>query len=334
MRALVTGAAGFIGSHLTERLLNQGAEVIAVDSFTDYYPRWMKQLNLAQAGCHPSCTFIEGDLTRLDLSPLLERVDYVFHHAAFAGVRASWGSAFEGYLRNNVLATQCLLEAAKHAPVRKFIYASSSSIYGDAESFPTPETTTPRPISPYGATKLAGEHLCFLYWRRSGVPTVALRYFTVYGPRQRPDMAFHIFIRALLAGQALEIYGDGRHSRDFTYVSDIVTTNLLAAEKGRPGQVYNVGGGAEVPLNDVVRTLKTLTGRDVPIHYMEVQGGDPRRTAADTALAREELGFQPEVDLEQGLRWQIGWLEDILSMQPPADYERAKPDRGRSFTRS
>lgn len=316
MRALVTGAAGFIGSHLTERLLKEGAEVIAVDSFTDYYPRWMKQLNLRESVDHRSCSFVEGDLTELDLSSLLQGVDYVFHQAAQAGVRASWGAAFEGCLRNNLLATQHLLEAARGTGTRKFIYASSSSVYGDAERVPTPEATVPRPISPYGVTKLAAEDICFLYWRRFGVPVVTLRYFTAYGPRQRPDMAIHKFIDALLTGRPIEVYGDGCQSRDFTYVDDVVTANLLAAEKGPAGRIYNVGGGAEVTLNEVIQTLKMVTEQDVTVRYGEAQAGDPRRTAADTTLARMELGYRPEVDLEEGLRQQIRWLRELCCLQP------------------
>ena len=317
MRALVTGAAGFIGSHLAERLLDQGAEVVAVDAFTNSYPRWIKELNVRRILRHPACTFIEGDLAQMELQDPLKGVEQVFHQAAWAGVRSSWGSAFEVYVRNNVLSTQRLLEAAKDASISKFIFASSSSIYGDAETFPTSETAVPRPTSPYGVTKLAAEHLCYLYRRRFGIPVVSLRYFTVFGPRQRPDMAFQIFIRGLLMGQSIEIFGDGEQTRDFTYVDDIVTANLLAAEKGRLGRVYNIAGGVEVTVNEVVRTLSCLTGKIVPVHNRQTQGGDARRTAADTSLARAALGYEPMVGLEEGLKREVGWVREVLLSHPP-----------------
>jgi len=321
LRALITGAAGFIGSHLSERLLKQGATVVGIDCFTDSYPRWVKELNLRESLSHPRFSFIEGDLIALDLNSVLDGVECVFHQAAQPGVRSSWGLAFEAYVRNNVLATQRLLEAARGTAIRKFVYASSSSIYGEAEKFPTSESITPRPISPYGVTKLAGEHLCLLYCRRYGVPAVTLRYFTAYGPRQRPDMGFHTFIHAFLSGRPISIYGDGGHSRDFTYVSDVVTANVLAAEKGPAGRVYNIGGGVEVTLNEVIRTLKTLTGADVQIRHQEANAEDPRRTAADTALAIGELGYQPAVGLEEGLKQQIGWVRELIRRQPAGEDE-------------
>lgn len=312
MRALVTGAAGFIGSHLTERLLEQGVEVIAIDSFTSAYPRWMKELNLGSSLGHPRCSFIEGDLAELDVSPILQEVDWVFHQAAQAGVRTSWGPAFEGYIRNNVLATQRLLEAARGSSVRKLIYASSSSVYGDADTLPTPETALPRPLSPYGVTKLTGEHLCLLYRRQFQVPVVILRYFTAYGPRQRPDMAFRIFIESLLMGQTIDIYGDGEVSRDFTYVDDVIAANLLAAERGRAGRVYNIGGGAEVTLTEVIRKLGTLMRQEIRASYQRSTAGDARHTAADIALARKELGYRPKVSLAEGLIQQIRWVRDLI----------------------
>lgn len=329
MRALVTGAAGFIGSHLAEELLGQGAEVVALDSFSDYYPRWIKELNRSESVTHPRCSFIEGDLIELDLPSLLRGVDFVFHQAAQPGVRASWGSAFEAYVRNNISATQRLLEAARDTPIRKFVYASSSSIYGETDSIPTRESAVPRPISPYGVTKLAAEHLCSVYNRRFGVPVVTLRYFTAYGPRQRPDMAFHVFIRALLAGGAIEIYGDGGQSRDFTYVADVVAANLLAAERGAPGRIYNIGGGAEIALNQAIDTLKELTRGDAPIYYKEQKAGDPRRTAADTTLATRELNYRPQVDLGEGLRRQIDWLKALLSSEPEAVYPAMTSGQGK-----
>jgi UDP-glucose 4-epimerase len=308
----VTGAAGFIGSHLSEVLLAKGAEVIAVDCFTSFYQRSAKQLNLAKIISHPRCRFVDGDLSEADVSDLLTGVDYVFHLAAQPGVRSSWGAAFDGYVRNNVLATQRLLEAARNYPIAKLVYASSSSIYGDAETLPTPETVTPLPVSPYGVTKLAAEHLCWLYWRRFGVPAVTLRYFTAYGPRQRPDMAFDTFIRAALEGRPIEVFGDGEQSREFTYVDDIVEANLLAAAKAPAGRIYNVGGGAQATVNEVVGMLGRLIGESVSTIRKEETPGEARHTAADTTLARTELGYRPRVGLEEGLGHQIRWVSELV----------------------
>jgi len=315
MRALVTGAAGFIGSHLSEALLEQGVELVATDCFTDYYPRWVKELNLSAVVGHPRCRFVEGDLTQLNLAGLLNGVDYIFHQAAQPGVRASWGATFESYVHNNVLATQRLLEAAKQQRVRKVIYASSSSVYGDAEAYPTREGMAPQPVSPYGVTKLAAEHLCSLYWREFSLPVVSLRYFTAYGPRQRPDMAMTRFIRAALDGHPIEIYGGGWQSRDFTYVDDVVAANLLASEKARPGRVYNIGGGVEVTVNEIIRTLERLVGETLRTVHREEGPGEARRTSADTSLARKELGYRPRVGLEEGLARQIAWARRLVRPQ-------------------
>ena len=317
VKALVTGAAGFIGSNLVERLLRDGWEVVGIDAFTDYYPRAAKESNLQQALNHPAFHFMEGDLLDLDLEILLRalHVDVIFHEAAQAGVRASWGQTFEVYTRLNVLATQRLLEAAKNVPITKFVYASSSSVYGDAESFPTPETARPQPVSPYGVTKLAAEHLCYLYWRNYGVPTVSLRYFTVYGPRQRPDMAFHIFTRAMLTGRPIQVYGDGRQTRDFTFIDDAVEANMLAAANGPAGSVFNIGGGARVSLMDVIEQLMQHTGREVPLQFGDTQRGDARHTAADISQAQTVLGYQPQVSLDLGLAREVNWLRELLASE-------------------
>src|SRR5262245_64919423 len=222
--ALVTGVAGFIGSHLAERLLRDGVRVTGVDCFTDYYDPAIKRRNLERARSHPEFALVELDLGEADLAALPD-VQVVYHQAAQPGVRASWGADFAIYTHHNVLATQRLLERYRGSSLERFVYASSSSVYGDAERYPTDEGLLPRPLSPYGVTKLAGEHLALLYARNFGMPVVALRYFTVYGPRQRPDMAFHRFCRALLTGQAITVYGDGRQSRDFTFVADAVEAN-------------------------------------------------------------------------------------------------------------
>jgi len=305
---LVTGSAGFIGSHIAERLVNDGHHVVGVDCFTDYYPRWIKERNLQTLLATEKFDFVESNLLELDLSKLLEGVDYVFHEAAQAGVRASWGADFEIYTRNNVLATQRLLEAAKESKLKKFVYASSSSVYGDAKSYPTTEDMTPKPVSPYGVTKLAGEHLCMLYWKNFHVPTVALRYFTVYGPRQRPDMAFHKFIKAILEGKPITIYGDGEQTRDFTFVADAVDANLLAMRSEQVGEVFNIGGGSRITVNGVVRMLEEIIGKDASLKHIAKQKGDVRHTAADITKARKLLGYEPTFDLRKGLELQVEWM--------------------------
>jgi UDP-glucose 4-epimerase len=316
---LVTGVAGFIGSHLAERLLRDGYRVIGVDCFTDSYPRQIKERNIENLGGSEKFTFIEANLLEIDLAALLRgesaiqsqpsaAVDWVFHLAAQAGVRASWGEAFHIYTDCNVLTTQRLLEAAKEAPLQKFVYASSSSVYGDAETYPTPEDVVPQPISPYGVTKLAGEHLCRLYWRAYGVPAVSLRYFTVYGPRQRPDMAFHRFIRAALERREIVVYGDGEQTRDFTFVGDTVDGTVRAAMTGQAGEMFNLGGGSRVTVNQVIRELESILGKKVRVRYAESQAGDVRHTSANISRAAAMLGYAPRTKLADGLRMEAEWL--------------------------
>ncbi len=309
MRYLVTGVAGFVGSTLAERLVSLGHEVVGVDCFTDYYPRRNKDANLSGLRAGPRFTFRELDLATADVAPLVQGVDAVFHQAAQAGVRASWGTMFETYTNCNVLATQRLLEAARGVgTVRRFVYASSSSVYGDTTDLPMRETSRPRPFSPYGVTKLAAEHLAELYRENFGVSTVSLRYFTVYGPRQRPDMGFHRFIARLLRGEPLPVYGDGEQTRDFTFIDDIVGANLAALGERARG-VYNVGGGSRVSLNEVLTLLGELTDRPVNVARTEKQAGDVRHTAADTTRAREDLGYAPAVALREGLTRQVAWMK-------------------------
>lgn len=308
MKVLVTGAAGFIGSHLCERLLNLGYEIIAVDRFSDYYSRRRKEKNVEQLLKNSKFALNELDLAGVELESLLSGVSMIFHLAAQPGVRASWGSNFEVYIRDNVLATQRLLEAVKDKKIEKFIYASSSSIYGDSETLPTKETTIPLPKSPYGVTKLAAEHLCYLYWRNFGVPTVSLRYFTVFGPRQRPDMAFYRIIASALKGERFSVYGTGEQSRDFTFVSDAVEATISAAERGINGRAYNIGGGNRATLSDVIDLVEKITGRKVIVEYKQAQKGDVMHTFADTSLARHDLGYNPCVKLEDGLRAQVEWF--------------------------
>ncbi len=308
--ALVTGAAGFIGSHLVERLLASGARVTGVDAFTDYYDPTIKRANLAGPLADERFRLLEMDLAAADLTTLPE-VDVVFHLAAQPGVRASWGTEFAAYAHHNVLATQRMLERYRGGRLQRFVYASSSSVYGDAERYPTPEDLLPRPFSPYGVTKLAGEHLVLLYGRNFGLPAVALRYFTVYGPRQRPDMAFHRFCRAMLRGETLTVYGDGAQSRDFTFVADAVEATFLAWERGGGPVTYNVGGGSQVEVREVVALLEGLLGVKANVRYEATPPGDPLRTRADSTRLRAALGMVPTVGIEQGLAAEAEWARGI-----------------------
>ena len=312
MKALVTGAAGFVGSHLSEALMASGAEVVGVDCFTDYYAREIKERNLAGLRSQPRFTFVEDALQTMPLEPVLEGVTHVFHLAAQAGVRKSWGDDFRVYTSHNVDSTQRLLEAIKERTIHRFVYASSSSVYGDVAAIPMREDAYLQPLSPYGVTKLAAEHLCHLYWANYGVPTVSLRFFTVYGPRQRPDMAFHKFIRAAYEGRPISLYGDGGQTRDFTFISDIVSANVAAGDRGTPGAVYNIGGGSRVSLLDVLSLIERLTGRTLDVRREGTQKGDMRDTFADTSRARADLGFAPTHTLEQGLAAECAWLAELV----------------------
>jgi len=309
MKYIVTGAAGFVGSHLCERLLTLGHEVVGIDCFTDYYPRKLKEANLEGARRRPRFTFLEQDLNVMDLSAVLAPGDIVYHQAAQAGVRASWGKSFEIYTRLNIDATQRLLEACKEAPPARFVYASSSSVYGDTAKFPEHEDDHPRPISPYGVTKLAAEHLCVLYHKAFGIPTVSLRYFTVYGPRQRPDMAFHKWCRAAREGRELPIFGDGAQTRDFTYIDDILDGLLAAAEAPCAGAVLNLGGGHRVTVNQVLEVLSAIHGKTLPRLDQGKQKGDVRHTAADIERAQRLLAYRPKVSLADGLRAEYEWVK-------------------------
>ncbi|MCB0311001.1 MAG: NAD-dependent epimerase/dehydratase family protein [Bdellovibrionales bacterium] len=312
MRCLVTGAAGFIGSTLCERLMDEGHEVVGIDSFVDYYPREVKERNLLALRQSDRFRFIEADLVECQLDSLVEGIEWIFHQAAQAGVRASWGDYFASYVHNNVFATQKLLEALRKSDsVKKIVFASSSSIYGNAEISPTSEDAIPAPVSPYGVTKLASEHLMSLYAVEAGLPTVSLRYFTVFGPRQRPDMAFNRFIRAAIKQDEITVYGDGEQSRDFTYVGDVVEANLLAAKLGNSGQVFNIGGGPHASVNQVLSILEQKLGK-LSVNRVKRQIGDARHTFADISLAEKFLGFKPQVNLEHGLENEIEWLEREL----------------------
>ena len=308
MNVLITGVAGFVGSHLAERLLERGERVIGVDCFTDYYARAIKESNLALMLGRPGFRFVESTIQEAELEALLDGVTHVFHLAAQAGVRRSWGRDFQVYTVNNVEATQVLLEALVGRSIEKLVYASSSSIYGDHAPIPMREDTLPQPLSPYGVTKLAAEHLCHLYSTNHGVPATSVRYFTVYGPRQRPDMAFNRFLRAALQGAPISVFGDGEQTRDFTYVDDAVAATILAAERGTPGRAYNIGGGSRVSVNDVLQIVERISGRRLDVRREPAQKGDMRDTYADTSRARAELGFAPATSLADGLAAEYRWL--------------------------
>ena len=297
MKALVTGCAGFIGSTLTERLLEDGFDVIGIDSFTDYYSRAYKESNLECSLENKRFTLIERDILSIETFP---DVDYVFHQAAQAGVRKSWGRDFEIYTRDNILATQWLLEYYKDKQINKFVYASSSSVYGDAK-LPMRENSLLKPVSPYGVTKLAAENLCYLYYKNYGVPTVSLRYFTVYGPRQRPDMGINKFVH-VLNDDIIEIYGDGSQTRDFTYVSDVVQANLLAARSDVAGESFNIGGGSRISVDDLIRLIEEAVGKDVQVKHVGAQKGDVRHTYADVTKAGKMIGYIPTVDIKVGVK--------------------------------
>jgi nucleoside-diphosphate-sugar epimerase len=312
VNALVTGVAGFIGSTLADTLVREGADVVGLDCFTDYYPRPVKERNLANLAGQSRFRFVEAAIRDADLPRLLADRTHVFHLAAQAGVRKSWGRDFEVYTVNNIEATQILLEACVGRRLERLVYASSSSVYGDHVAIPMREDALPQPVSPYGVTKLAAEQLCYLYHVNHGVPATALRYFTVYGPRQRPDMGFHKFLRATILGEPITVYGDGEQTRDFTFVDDAVSATIAAATRGVPGRVYNIGGGSRVSLNEVLDMIGRVTGRQPVTSIDPAQKGDMRHTFADTSLARADLGYTPRVHLEQGLAAEYKWLVELL----------------------
>ncbi len=310
--ALVTGAAGFIGSHLSEALLERGWRVRGVDALISPDETGRKAENFGWLSKLPGFDPRREDLRSADLDPLVDGVDVVFHLAALPGVRSSWGDQFAAYTRHNVEATARLLEDCRRRRIKRFVYASSSSVYGEAESFPVKESDPTHPVSPYGVTKLAAEHMVRLYGRAFGLETASLRFFTVYGPRQRPDMAFYIFFHSLLTGSEARIFGDGRQTRDFTFVADAVASCLAAADRGAPGAVYNIGGGSRVSVAEVLELMESLTGRKGNWRFVSPEKGDPRHTAADTSLARQEIGYRPSVSLEDGLKRQLEWIAPRL----------------------
>jgi nucleoside-diphosphate-sugar epimerase len=312
VRALVTGVAGFVGSHLADALLTRGDHVLGVDSFTPYYARARKEANLGAARRHEHFTFVRADLTDADLDAVLDGIDVVFHQAAQPCVRLSWAEGFADYVAHNVLATQRLLEAVKRTGTRRVVYASSSSVYGNQPRYPTTEDDLPQPYSPYGVTKLAAEHLCALYAENWGCSTVALRYFTVYGPRQRPDMSIYRLCDAALFHKPFPKYGDGEQVREFTFVDDIVRANLLAADADvEPGTVCNLAGGGEITLNELIGLVGEVAGRAVKVDEQPAEPGDARRNGGAVERAHRLLGWEPQVALRDGVAAQYAWHKSL-----------------------
>jgi UDP-glucose 4-epimerase len=309
MRIVVTGACGFIGSHLCDRLLEAGHDVTGIDGYVPFYPREIKERNISGARVSRRFTLHETLLEAApNLESLLEGAGAIYHLAAQAGVRSSWGGDFRGYVEHNVLGTQRLLEAAVLARIPRLIYASSSSVYGDVDELPLRESMALSPVSPYGVTKLAAEHLVHLYGKASDLSVTSLRFFTVYGPRQRPDMAFHRFLKAVRDREAITVYGDGGQTRDFTFIADLTDVLEQALTRGKPGLVYNVGGGQRISVLKVLETIAAVTGREVRVDRQAGQKGDMRDTLADTARAARDLGFTPKTRLLDGLKAEWEWI--------------------------
>ena len=314
MKTVVTGAAGFVGSTLARRLLAEGHDVVGVDALTDYYDPRLKRENLRDIA-HPRLQLVEADLNAIDLAALLADVEVVYHEAGQPGVRRSWGSDFDRYTQDNVCATQKLLEAALRAPrLQRFVYASSSSVYGDALRYPTQESDLPQPLSPYGVTKLAAEHLCRLYAENYGLPTVSLRYFTVYGPRQRPDMAFTRFCAAVRDGTEISVFGSGEQVRDFTFVDDVVEANVrVAGAAVENGAVFNVAGGTSTTVNEVIELLGEIAGMAPKVRRSDAVPGDVLRTGGSTRAIATATGWSPAVALPDGLEEQYRWAAAVLA---------------------
>lgn len=311
MNFLVSGCAGFIGSHLCEYLIEKGNKIIGIDSFSDFYPRKYKEKNIEGLLRNPSFEFIGRDMLELELEKIFEKVDGIFHLAAQPGVRTSWGKNFDYYIKDNIILTQRILEALKNFKGKRLVFASSSSVYGDSRSLPFKEDGPLSPISPYGVTKLACENLCLLYHKNFSIDTVILRYFTVYGPRQRPDMAFHRFFYSILQGKEIEIFGDGSQRRDFTYIDDIVHATFSAYERGISGEIYNLGGGESIPLLEVLKIMEDITKKKIKVSFKEREKGDSPHTWADYSKARKDLGYKPEFRLKEGLANQWEWIKQI-----------------------
>ncbi len=312
-RYIVTGVAGFVGSHIAERLIKDGHQVIGIDCFTDYYSQSIKEKNLEGLKKSDKFKLIHKDISEVNFDEILKDVKGIFHEAAQAGVRASWGKDFQIYCDNNILATQRLLESIKDKDI-KLVYASSSSVYGDTDKIPMEEDDRLKPISPYGVSKLAAENLCFLYYKNFGIDTISLRYFTVYGPRQRPDMAFHRIIKSGILEKEFILYGDGSQTRDFTYIDDIVEANISAFNNGKSGEVYNIGGGHRIDMNSVIEHISDIVGNKVKVKKIEDQKGDVRHTFSNTTKAQGDFDYRPKFDLAEGLRREFEWMKTNLDL--------------------
>lgn len=312
MKILVTGAAGFIGSHLCEKLLaDKQNEVVGVDTFIGPTPFELKQINLQNLCKHSRFQLIEADLLTADLEKILSNIDIIYHLAGMPGVRSSWGKDFDPYVMNNIMVTQRLLEAVKDIPLKKFIYASTSSVYGEKAGKVT-ENAYLTPLSPYGITKLTGEHLCHVYLKSYHIPIITVRFFTVYGPRQRPDMAFHRFSAQILKGEPVTIYGDGTQSRDFTYISDCINGIIpIAYKDGLIGQTINIGGKERATVNEVISLIEQITGKKASCHYSPRISGEPKHTWADISTAQKLLEYRPEISLKEGLAKEMDYIRMI-----------------------
>lgn len=304
VKVLVTGCAGFIGSSIVDELLKRNYEVIGVDALRDYYSRSLKEKNIENAIRDEHFIFEEGDL--LDVN--LPNVEYVIHEAAQAGVRTSWGEGFDIYAKDNILVTQRLLEHYKSSDIKKFVFASSSSVYGDSE-LPMREDRLLKPVSPYGVSKLAAENLCYLYFKNYSVPTISLRYFTVYGPRQRPDMAINRFTHSIINNEEIVVFGAGEQTRDFTYISDVVDATLNAMLSDDEGEVFNVGGGSTISVNKLVSLLEKAVEKDALIRYIDKQKGDVKDTYADIAKAKS-INWSPSVPITKGVVKYVDWVRN------------------------
>ena len=315
MKILVTGAAGFIGSHLCEKLLeDKQNEVVGVDTFIGPTPYELKQINLQNLRKHSRFQLIEADLLTADLEEILSNIDIIYHLAGMPGVRSSWGKDFDPYVMNNIMVTQRLLEAVKDKPLKKFIYASTSSVYGEKAGKVT-ENAYLTPLSPYGITKLTGEHLCYVYLKSYHIPIITVRFFTVYGPRQRPDMAFHRFSAQILKGEPVTIYGDGTQSRDFTYISDCINGIIpIAYKDGLIGQTINIGGKERATVNEVISLMEQITGKKASCHYSPRISGEPKHTWADISNAQKLLGYNPEISLKEGLAKEMDYIRLVYQI--------------------
>jgi len=314
MKVIVTGAAGFIGSTLSERLIEEGFYVIGIDSLNNNYAVNIKNNNLINLCKHKNFKFVNSNIINIDFNNGYSDIEAVFHQAATAGVRTSWGLNFKEYTENNIIATQHLLESFKNSKLKKFIYASSSSVYGNSDEMPLKISTLTKPVSPYGVTKLAAENLVNSYYENYNLPAISLRYFTVYGPRQRPDMAFHIFLRSAITNNKIDIYGNGEQIRDFTYIEDVINANMLSLEFGVSGEIYNIGGGSNISINETLRLIKSITNKSLKINYKDSLKGDVTQTQADISNSKIQLNYEPKYEIKAGLEKEYQWIDENISL--------------------